>query len=1222
MNNFKTDLDPTSIAFIDPSVPDYETLVNDILPSTAVVILKPQADAIAQITKTLAQYHNIQSVNIISHGRAGELDFSSSKLNLSSLSNYTGQLQAWQKDLAPDADILLYGCNIAATKPGQSLVQALANLTKTNVAASTDVTGGQVVGGNWNLEYSTGPIQPLGIFNPSVAGYKHRLDTLIVTNTNDSGTGSLRDQIAAAAPGDTIVFDTSGIFATPQTITLASNLTINQNLTIAGTGSSELKISGNKTDRVLNISGSGVTVNLSDLTITEGKIAGTGANIWVTGGSTLTLNQSTVSNGTASGTFNGGGIAIDNNSNATITNSTISGNLSNNYGGGIYNKSSKLTITNSSITDNSGYYGSGIANRNSASMTITNSTINNNNSSRNNSQGGGIYNTSSTLNITNSTISGNSVKTDGGGIYNRYGNITVTNSIIHNNTGTNGKGAGAYNNQGTLSLTNSTISNNSAGNNGGGISSNNTGTLTLNNSTINANSAHFGGGISTNSVVNINNSTISNNLGVTGGAINNNGGTLTLTNSTISGNNASFAGAINNLTTATIVNSTISGNNANFGGGIYNEAFGTVSINHSTISGNSAINGGGLYQKSNANSNAKFSISSSIIAGDTATNNSEFNSNGLILSQGNNLFGQNSNGGIFSSGIASDITFSGPINTILSPLANNGGLTQTQALVTGSKAIDTGKNPVATSPTSDQRGLPFPRKVGNTIDIGAFEYSSTPPTIDLGVNISAPAYAMLGDPISYQITVTNYSTTDSIANINLADIVPSEIPDPTFTASSGNYNNSNGEWSDINLGPGSQAGLTISGTIDFPTGCDMNLLPVGGINITNTVTVAPNPVLDSLTNLAVIDPVTSNNSASISTYIGTSPTISTDNQILGTVNNDTLIGTNSNDEIRGYQGNDLLIGGDGNDAIYGGVGSLTPVNSNLDQDTIYGNQGNDYINGGEGNDLIYAGQGNDVVNGGKDNDLIFGDLGNDTLLGDLGNDTIYGGTSDPTNPDLTGDDLIYGGAGDDLLFGNQGNDSLSGGDGNDTIHAGQGDDIVEGDAGDDLLYGDRGNDTICGCDGNDTLFGGNGSSISSDSNNEQDLLYGGNGNDLIYGNEGNDTLYGDSGNDTLYGGKGDDILIGGDGDDVLSGDLGNDTLTGGPGRDKFIIQGSSGADVITDFTQYEDLLCLKGGLQFSQLSFIQSNQDTLIKVKATNELLATLLGVQATTLKSTDFILV
>src|ERR1700722_6813923 len=103
--------------------------------------------------------------------------------------------------------------------------------------------------------------------------------TLTVTNLNDSGSNSLRAQIAAANSGDTIVFQ-SGLTGT---ITLASTLTVSQSLTIQGAGANVITVSGNNAMQVFNISSG--TVGISGLTIADGN--------WVSGGGILSAGTLT-----------------------------------------------------------------------------------------------------------------------------------------------------------------------------------------------------------------------------------------------------------------------------------------------------------------------------------------------------------------------------------------------------------------------------------------------------------------------------------------------------------------------------------------------------------------------------------------------------------------------------------------------------------------------------------------------------------------------------------------------------------------------------------------------------------------------------------------------------------------------------------------------------------------------------------------------------------------
>jgi Ca2+-binding RTX toxin-like protein len=205
-----------------------------------------------------------------------------------------------------------------------------------------------------------------------------------------------------------------------------------------------------------------------------------------------------------------------------------------------------------------------------------------------------------------------------------------------------------------------------------------------------------------------------------------------------------------------------------------------------------------------------------------------------------------------------------------------------------------------------------------------------------------------------------------------------------------------------------------------------------------------------------------------------------------------------------------------------------------------------------------------VLDGGDENDTLFGSINNDTLNGRPGDDTLFG---------FAGSDSLDGGIGNDLLLGNQGNDVTDGGIGNDTIYGGKGYDTLLGNSGDDILYG----------------------------------------------NLGHDSLFGGDGKDTLYGGIDNDILLGGEGDDFLSGDLGDDTLIGGNGRDVFILQAGQGNDVIEDFQVSQDSLGLTGGLVFNQLQIVALSDSTLIKIASSGEVLATLVGVNASGFGESNF---
>ncbi|MEE8473420.1 MAG: hypothetical protein V3S82_09655 [Dehalococcoidia bacterium] len=125
-----------------------------------------------------------------------------------------------------------------------------------------------------------------------------RAATITVTNTDDSGDGSLRQAINAASPGNTIDF--SG--AVTGTILTSGALLIDKDLTIAGPGAGSLSIEGNGSSRIFSVS-SDATVSISGLTITRGN-ANRGGGIYNTG--ELTLTDSAVSDNSPSGRLTGG----------------------------------------------------------------------------------------------------------------------------------------------------------------------------------------------------------------------------------------------------------------------------------------------------------------------------------------------------------------------------------------------------------------------------------------------------------------------------------------------------------------------------------------------------------------------------------------------------------------------------------------------------------------------------------------------------------------------------------------------------------------------------------------------------------------------------------------------------------------------------------------------------------------------------------------------------
>jgi hypothetical protein len=305
----------------------------------------------------------------------------------------------------------------------------------------------------------------------------------------------------------------------------------------------------------------------------------------------------------------------------------------------------------------------------------------------------------------------------------------------------------------TAGLAGLTIRNGSRGGvTGGGID--NSGTLTVTGCTLRNNFAYTGGGIENDGTLTVTKSTLSGNSATHGGGIyNNDGSTLTVANSTLSGNSADDeGGGIFNFATLTITNSTLSGNSANDAGGIFNFNNASLTITSSTLSGNSANshNGGGIYTYS-----ASATLINTIVANSTGTDLFLQPSTPATFTGRNDLLDDTS-GGTAGTGFASNGFF---VNTYYHSaasldgrgLADNGGPTQTIALLPGSLAIRTGS---AASGGTDQRGIARPSTGQN--DIGAFQSRGFILTVSAeGSPQSSPQGHAFPNPLAVTLTAND-----------------------------------------------------------------------------------------------------------------------------------------------------------------------------------------------------------------------------------------------------------------------------------------------------------------------------------------------------------------------------------------------------------------------------------------------------------------------------------
>ena len=528
---------------------------------------------------------------------------------------------------------------------------------------------------------------------------------------------NIQSAINAASDGDTISVGAG---------TYNERLTIAKSLTIAGAGAGQTIIDGQYGGTVVTVNANYATVTISDVTIQHGYLynGGNGGGISNTGyNTTLTLSSSTVqsnivygASGASDGAGSQGGYGGDNGGSQAAcvnlgsggtggggngpTRSGTAGGAA--YGGGIYNgQYATLHVDHSTITGNSVYGGDGGGGASGgqggqggkgqpsdcgnpgSGGTGGNGADGSNGHAGGVSAGGGVYNDGGTATVDHSTVVGNHAiggagggggSGGKGGTGGSGGDATLGNCNDGGTGGTGGdagqgSGGGVANgNNGALTVSTSTLVNNAANSGTGGGSGGRGG---------GGDAGSGGGGAGYHFVCTSNGGSSG-----SGGSSDGSGGAAT----------NSYGGAAHNdngatnLTSDTINSNTVGGPGSNYGGGVA-RAGGTVIVKNTILAGNT---GSGAAP--------------------------DCYGSGGLTSQGYNVLSSTTGcTGFTSTGDQVNV------NPQLGPLQNNGGATQTEALLSGSPALDSG----SCTDTSDQRDAPRPDPVmaSGHCDIGAYEYA-------------------------------------------------------------------------------------------------------------------------------------------------------------------------------------------------------------------------------------------------------------------------------------------------------------------------------------------------------------------------------------------------------------------------------------------------------------------------------------------------------------------
>jgi hypothetical protein len=300
------------LLFIDPQIDHYFQLVQGALPEAEVIILDPTQDGIQQISNTLATRSGIDSLQIFSHGSEARLQLGTADLDSDRLTTSAAAICQWGDALTADAEILLYGCHLAAGEVGKWFVQHLSQLTHATVAASENLTGCAALGGDWELAYQTGQVKRgMAIAPEALAAYPGILQNFTVANAS---------QLAAA-------ISAANVNGENDTITLNGDINLSTALPeIDLTDGGSLEFIGNSR-----------TVSGSNL-----------VRVFYVQSGTVRFNELTIANGRATGAA------------GTDQNSALSGgNGSNGQGGGLYIDGGNVTTVNVSFNDNRAVGGRG-----------------------------------------------------------------------------------------------------------------------------------------------------------------------------------------------------------------------------------------------------------------------------------------------------------------------------------------------------------------------------------------------------------------------------------------------------------------------------------------------------------------------------------------------------------------------------------------------------------------------------------------------------------------------------------------------------------------------------------------------------------------------------------------------------------------------------------------------------------------------------------------------
>jgi hypothetical protein len=146
------------LVIIDQAVPDKHLFYKDLKPGTEVKEISSGQDGLIQLNQILSQYQNLEALHLVSHAADGVIYLGNTQVTEQLLEEKVDTFSSLNNALKENADLLLYGCNLAKTVKGEQLLELIAHEANIDVAASNDFTGNMVNGGDWEFEITKGDI--------------------------------------------------------------------------------------------------------------------------------------------------------------------------------------------------------------------------------------------------------------------------------------------------------------------------------------------------------------------------------------------------------------------------------------------------------------------------------------------------------------------------------------------------------------------------------------------------------------------------------------------------------------------------------------------------------------------------------------------------------------------------------------------------------------------------------------------------------------------------------------------------------------------------------------------------------------------------------------------------------------------------------------------------------------------------------------------------------